>query len=143
MPLDQVPGQDDIIVQLKTIPGVDVYEGQYTPDGVTPPMDTNGMFKPYITTVFGASYQSKDRGIASERYNTVVTTVTVYCATPIDRVTRQYIDRIRNVLVGYIPTDCTQLAPYGGYIYVDSDLGVNRYVHSAVFRYTTNLSYSA
>lgn len=141
MPLSQVPAQDAIMAQLETIPGIDVYTGQYLTDGASPPMDANGLFKPYITTVFGASYLGADRGIVSERQNTLRTTVTVYCASPSDRITRQYIDRVREKLIGFIPPDATQLQAFGGYIYVDADLGVNRYVHSAVFQYTTNMSY--
>lgn len=143
MPLNQVPGQNDILAQLRTIPVIPVYEGQYLTDGAKPPMWEGGIFQPYITTVFGATYQGHDRGIVSERYNSVVTTVTVYCVAPTDKISRQYLDTVREKLTGFIPTDGTQLAPYGGYNYVDADLGANRYVNSAVFRYTTNMAYSA
>jgi len=142
MPLDQVPGQDDIMATLRTIPGVTVYEGQYLTDGAAPPMNNDGLFKPYITTVFGASYQANDRSIDGEQHQPLFTTATVYCVAPSDRIARQYRDKVRNLLTGFVPEDGTQLAAYGGYIYVDADLGVNRYVHSIVFRYTTNMSYT-
>lgn len=141
MPISQVPGQDDIMEQLRTIEGVEVYEGQYLTDGAVPKTNTQGLFEPYITTVFGASYMGADRGIVSERYNTMRTTVTVYVVSPSDRLTRQYLDIVRDKLLGFIPEDGTQLQPYGGYDFVDADLGVNRYVHSAVFQYSTNMSY--
>jgi hypothetical protein len=143
MPLNQLPGQDAIIAQLKTIVGANVYQGQYVTDGAIPPIDAQGLFEPYITTIFGATYRGHEPGIVSERYNSMNTTVTVYCASPDDRLTRSFIDDVRDKLIGFIPTDCTELKPNGGYIYVDADLGVNRYVHAVVFSYTTNMTYVA
>ena len=141
MAISQVPGQDDIISELETIVGVDVYTGQYLTDGAIPRLDDNGLFPPYITTVFGATYQGSSRGIVSERLNTMRTTVTVYVISPTDRLTRQYLDQVRDKLLGFIPEDGTELQAFGGYDFVDADLGVNRYVHSAVFQYDTNMGY--
>lgn len=140
MAISQLTGQNDIITQLKTISGVQVYEGQYLTDGAIPDLTESGLFTPYITTVFGPSYQGLDRGIISERLNTMRTTVTVYAVSPSDNLTRQVIDKVRDKLLGFKPTDATELAVYGGYNFVDADLGVNRYVHAAVFTYTTNMN---
>lgn len=140
MAIAQLAGQDAIVTALKTIVGVDVYEGQYVTDGSYPPMDDNGYFVPYLTTVFGSSYQGPDRGIVSERYNNLRTTVTVYSVAPIDRLSRQFNDAVRDKLLGFIPPDGTQLKAYGGYTYVDSDLGKNRYIHASVFQYSTNMN---
>jgi hypothetical protein len=141
MAISQVAGQDDILAELRTIDGVSVYEGQYLTDGAVPEMNNTGYFKPYITTIFGTSYQGDSRGIVTERYNTLRTTVTVYVVSPVDRVTRQILDQVRDKLLGFVPTDATQLAAYGGYTYIDADVGINRYVHAAVFTYSTNMSY--
>lgn len=141
MAISQIAGQDDIMALLRTIDGADVYEGQYLTDGAVPSLDENGLFPPYITTIFGATYQGSSRGIVSERYNTLRTTVTVYAVSPTDRLTRQYIDEVRELLLGFTPTDGTQLEAFGGYDFVDADLGVNRYVHSAVFQWDTNMGY--
>lgn len=140
MPLEQVPAHDSILAQLKTIQGIDVYEGQYITDGSIPKLDVNGLFPPYATTVFGASYEGTSRGIVKEKYNTLRTTVTVYVIAPTDRLTRQYVDKAREALLGFIPTDGSPLKPYGGYDFVDADLGVTRYVHSLVFSYETNMT---
>jgi len=142
MAIAQLAGQDSIVAALETIQGVDVYEGQYVTDGSHPPMDENGYFVPYLTVVFGSSYQGPDRGIVSERYNNLRTTVTVYSVAPIDRLSRQFKDAVAEKLLGFVPTDGTQLEAYGGYTYVDADLGKNRYVHAAVFSYSTNMSIS-
>ena len=140
MPVDQTPAQDSILAQLETIQGVDVYDGQYLTDGAIPKQDANGLFPPYITTVFGTSYRGSEPGIVSEQLNTLTTTVTVYVIAPTDRISRQYISRVREKLLGFIPEDGTQLRAFGGYDFVDADLGVNRYAHSAVFQYSTNMS---
>jgi hypothetical protein len=140
MSIAQVPGHDSIITQLKTITGVEVYEGQYLTDGVVPKQDNNGLFPPYITVVFGASYAGTSRGIVTERYNTMRTTCTVYVVSPTDKLTRQYIDQVRDKLLAFQPVDGTPMTPFGGYDFVDADLGVNRYIHSAVFQYESNVS---
>lgn len=141
MALDMLAGQDDIMDALRAIEGVDVYEGQYLTDGAVPSLDENGLFPPYITTIFGAVYQGSSRGIVSERLNTLRTTVTVYVVSPTDRLTREYIDKVRDALLGLVPTDGTELQAFGGYDFVDADLGVNRYVHSSVYQYDTNMGY--
>lgn len=141
MPISQLPGQDSIIAELKTIPGVEVYNGQYLTDGAVPKQNENALFRPYITTIFGANYQGNSRGIVTERYNTLSTTVTVYVVAPDDRISRDILDQVAEKLLGFIPVDGTQLKAYGGYNFVDADLGVNRYAHAAVYQYTTNLSY--
>jgi hypothetical protein len=140
--IDQLPGQDAIMAQLRTISGVQVYEGQYLTDGAVPNMDENSLFEPYLTTIFGASYAGASRGIVSEQLNTLRTTVTVYSIAPDDRLSREYLGQVRSLLLGFTPVDGTPLKAFGGYNFVDADLGVNRYVHSAIFSYETNLSYS-
>ncbi len=141
MPISQVPGQSDIMDELKTIPGVDVYEGQYLTDGAIPNMDAQGMFTPYLTTIFGANYRGAEPGIVSEQYNTLKTTVTVYVVSPGDKLTRVLLDQVNEKMLGFIPTDGTPLEAYGGYNFVDADLGANRYVHAAVYSYTSNMGY--
>jgi hypothetical protein len=140
MAIAQVDAREDIITQLETIPGVDVYRGQYLTDGAVPQMTEDGLFPPYITIVFGASYAGYSRGIVSERLNTLRTTVTVYVVSPSDSITLDFIDQVNDKMLGFVPTDGTELKAYGGYDYVDADLGVNRYVHSLVFTYQTNMS---
>lgn len=140
MSLAQVPGHDSILAALKTIQGVDVYEGQYLTDGAVPDQDANGLFPPYITTIFGASYQGSSRGIVTERYNTLRTTCTVYVVSPTDRLTRVYIDQVRDKLIGFAPVDGSHMEAFGGFDFADADLGVTRYIHSAVFQYETNMA---
>ena len=139
--IDPTTAHDEIIAQLNTIQGIDVYRGQYVPGDAVPEQDANGLFKPYATVVFGGNYQGDSRTIASLRYNTIRTTCTVYVVAPDDRLSVEFLSKVRDKLWGFTPTDSTPLDIYGGYDYVDSDLGVNRYVHAQVFEFSTNMTY--
>lgn len=143
MPLAQRPGQDSILDELRTIEGITVYEGQYLTDGAVPKITDKdqGLFEPYITTVFGASYKAHSRGIVSERYESLFTSVTVYVVSPDDSITRDILDQVRDKITGFVPVDGTALVENGGFIYVDADQGPNRYVHSIVYTYYSNMQW--
>jgi hypothetical protein len=142
MPVSSLPGEDDIIARLKTIPGVDVIEGEYTEDSYKPSIDTTtGMFRPYLTVKFDASAQTFDNGIADPSWDTQRAGFQVFIVSPADRVTRNLRDQVREkLLVSFRPTDGSYLKPRGGYSFVDPDLGYHRYVQVAGFTYTFNLS---
>lgn len=141
MPLDSMPGEDDVVARIKTIPGVDVFEGEYLPDSFTPVLDANKMFKPYLVIKFNAGFPTYDNGIVGPEKDSLRNTFSVYVVTPSDRVTRQIRNQVREkMLTNFVPRDGSSLRPQGGYSFVDTDLGYNRYVHNIGFAYQTNLS---
>jgi len=141
MPLAQTPGEDDIIARLRTIPGVDVMEGEYTPDGYVPPVDSAGLFKPYILVRFDAPQTGYDPGIADPSWDTQRASLVTYIVSPDDRVTRQIRDQVREkLLINFRPTDGGFLRPKSGFNFVDPDLGYHRYVQAIGFTYNFNLS---
>lgn len=141
MPLDTSAGEQDIVAKIKTIPGVDVFEGEYLPDSFVPVVDANKMFKPYLLIKFNAGFPTYDNGIVGPDKDTLRNTFSVYVVSPVDRVTRNIRDQVRQkMLTDFRPTDGSSLRPAGGYSFIDTDLGYHRYVHNIGFAYTTNLS---
>lgn len=141
MVLSIVNSEDDVIAQIKTVPGIDVYAGAYTPDSFNPRVDAHGMFTPYVLVRFNGSYQTNDQGIIGYDKDTLRNTFTAYIVSPDDRTTRDLRDQVRQaLLVDFQPTDSSSLAPAGGLSFVDADLGYNRYVNASDYYYITNLS---
>lgn len=141
MSLDSSAGEDDVLAKLKTIPGVDVITGEYTPDSWKPTVDVNGMFKPYFTVKFNAGFPTYDNGIVGPDKDSLRNTFSVYVVSPDDNLTRKLRNQVRvKMLTNFEPTDGSSLRPTGGFSFVDSDLGYNRYVHNIGFAYQTNLS---
>ena len=141
MPLATLAGEIDIINKLKEIPGVDVMEGDYVDDSYLPEVDSNKLFKPYILVKFNGSFQEYDNGICGPDKDTQRATITVYCVSPEDRVTRTIRDQVRvKMLTNFRPTDGGPLRPGNAFSFVDPDLGYHRYVHALAYTYTFNLS---
>lgn len=142
MPLSTVAGEDDIIAKLRTIEGVDVIEGEYTQDSWNPQVDpVNKMFAPYLLVKFNGGFPAYENGICGPEKDTQRATFSVFVVSPDDRKTREYRDRVRELmLTDFRPTDGSSLRPTGGYSFIDADLGYHRYVSNVGFSYMTNLS---
>lgn len=141
MPLETVPGEDDILARVRTVPGIDVIEGEYTQDSFAPKTDANKMFRPYALVKFNGSFQSYDNGIVGPEKDTQRATITIYVVSPDDRTSRILRDQIRiALLTDFSPTDGSALRPGNSYSFTDPDLGYHRYVHTLGFSYLTNLS---
>lgn len=142
MPLQQKPGEDDIVAVLRTIQGVDVIEDEYTEDSYVPKVDaTTGMFLPYITVKFDGATSTFDNGIADPSWDTQRGGVQIFVVSPQPSVTRDLRDQVRvKLLKDFRPTDGSYLKSRGGFSFVDPDLGYHRYVQVIGFSYTFNLS---
>jgi len=141
MPLASVTGEDQIVIKLKEIVGVDVIEGEYTQDSYVPVVDANKMFKPYLLVKFNGGFPAYDNGIVGPEKDTQRATFSVYIVSPVDRVTRTLRDQVREkMLTNFAPTDGSSLRPTGGFSFIDADLGYHRYVSNVGFSYNFNLS---
>lgn len=141
MSLNSLQSEDDIMDKLKTIPGVDVIEGEYTEDSFVPKEDANKMFRPYLLVKFNGGFPAYDNGIVGPELDTQRASFSIYIVAPDDRVARDIRSQVRiKMLTDFQPTDSSSLRPTGGFSFVDSDLGYNRYAHNIGFAYTFNLS---
>lgn len=139
--LGTVTGEDDIVLKLKELAGIDVMEGDYTDDSFLPVVDENKLFKPYMLVKFNGAFQVYENGICGPEKDTQRATFTVYIVSPDDRVTREYRDKVREkMLTNFRPTDGSSLRPGNSYSFTDPDLGYHRYVHALAFSYLFNLS---
>lgn len=143
MPLTTLTGEKEVMALLRTIPNVTWQEGSYLEDGYSPEANEDGLFEPYALVEFGGSYEfTADNGLAGPRWDTQRATFTIYMAAPFDAVARQVKDRVKELLVGFRPTDGSALRINTGYAFTDADLGYNRYVQVIGFSYQYNLSAS-
>lgn len=142
MPLSSVPAEDAITLRLKDMEGIDVYEGDYLDDGIKPDVDKeSGFFVPYALIKYQGSTETADNGLGGPDKDMQRATFSVYLVTPQDRLTRQYRDEVRKLmLTDFRPPDSSSLKPNGGYSFTDTDLGYSRYVHVIGFRFFHNLS---
>jgi hypothetical protein len=127
--------------RIRTVPGIDVIEGEYTPDSFKPKTDANGMFDPYVLVKFNGDFPAHENGIVGPDKDTQRASFSIYVVAPDDRIARDIRNQIRVVLLtNFAPTDGSSLRATGGYSFVDSDLGYQRYAHNAAFSYLRNLS---
>lgn len=141
--LDLVTGQDEIVNVLKTIPNVEVFEGDYIPEGTYVDADPDSkMFKPHLIVSFQGEYDvsSNEKGIIGPRFDPSRATFRVYCVAPFDRDARRLKDLMRNKIVGFTPTDGSHVMVTTGYSFTDADLGYFRYVHAVGFQYKANMN---
>lgn len=140
MPLSASAGENDILAKLKTIPGVDVMESDYTDDSYVPDQ-VNGLFKPYIQVKFNGAFQEYNNGIVGPDKDTLRANFTVYVVSPDAATTRNIRDQVRvKLLTNFRPTDGSSLRPSTSFSFVDPDLGFHRYVQALSFNYSFNLS---
>lgn len=141
MPLNSLPGEDDIAARIGTIDGADVMQGEYASDSFVPELDANKMFAPYILIKFNPAFPAYDDGIVGPEKDTLRATFSVYVVSPDDRTTREFSHEVKELLLtDFKPTDGSSLKPTGGYSFIDADLGYHRYVQTASYAYMTNLS---
>lgn len=141
MTLGTAAGELDIVNKIKEVPGIDVIEGEYTPDSYIPVTDANKMFVPYALIKFNGAFPWNDNGIVGPQYDTLRASFSVYVVAPTDRVARSIRDQVRiKLLTNFHPTDGSLLSNSTGLSFIDSDLGYNRYVHNVGFSYLFNLS---
>jgi hypothetical protein len=141
MPLSFILGEDDITTRIKTVPGIDVLEGEYLPDSFVPETDDNGLFVPYVTIKFNGSFPANDNGIVGPEKDTQRISVSIYVVAPDSRVSRNIRDQITaTLLTDFKPTDGSSLRPAGSLSFIDVSLGYKRYVSQLNFSYYANLS---
>lgn len=142
MPLEQLAGEDDIIAKIRELTDLDVFEGEYTPDGYKPELDPESkLFAPYITVKFHPAISGNDPGIADPAWDTQRGSFTVFVVSPDDRTTREIRDRVRvKLLKDFRPEDGSRIRVRGGFSFTDPDVGYHRYVQANEYTYVFNLS---
>jgi hypothetical protein len=141
MPLTFTLGENDVLTKIRTIPGVDVLEGEYAPDFWKPTVDDNGNFIPYLTVKFNGAFPANDNGIVGPEKDTQRVSVSIYIIAPDSNISRQIRDQVTTVLLtDFKPTDGSSLRSAGSLSFIDTSLGHKRYVSSVSFNYLANLS---
>lgn len=110
--------QNEIVAELRSIPFMDVYEGQMSDEQFTELLINTDQIKPFITVNFGGMVETSRRhhGIAGAKYDSNTMTTVVRAIANTDKNSRIVMDQIWKKLVGFEPVNCGELraALFGG-----------------------------
>lgn len=116
--MSYVTAQDEILAQLRTIKGVEVYEGVMSANVIAKLEDNTNQMRPFIAVDFSAIVRSHKRvqGIVGAAYDTHEGSIMVHAIASDNSTARKVIQSARDVLLGFVPTNCGELnaETYGG-----------------------------
>lgn len=138
--------QDEITAQLKTIPNVDLYEGQMSDEAFAALVADSNQIKPFITVSYGGLIDPRKRvnGITGAKQDSQDTTFVVRAVANTDRTSRKALQLALDKLVGFVPTDCSEIntALFGGTGQVSSLGNPTRYASVQALRLLVNSPYT-
>lgn len=113
MSLATKPVQDSIIVRLDTSLPLDVYDSE-VPDEKQLPL-SGGLMQSYIVVYFSEPVRAATgRGIISTRRDLHRAGCTVQVVSPRSGDARMWADSVKDLLVGFIPPDASEMVLEGG-----------------------------
>ncbi len=140
--MSQLAVEDQIIALVRTIPFVDVYEGQMSDEAFSALLTDSNQIQPFITVSFGGLIDPRRRinGIAGAKTHTQDTTFVVRCVGNTDRTSRQVRDLAHAKIIGYVPTNCSEIqtALFGGTGQVSSLGNPTRFAAVQAYRFLLN-----
>lgn len=140
--MSQLSVEDEITNLVKTIPHVDVYEGPMSDEKFAALLEDTNQIKPFITISFGGLIDPRRRinGIVGAKAKSYDTTFIVRCVASTDRTSRQVRDLVKDKVLGYVPTNCSEIdmALFGGTGEVSSLGNPTRYASVQAYRFLLN-----
>lgn len=110
--------QDEIVALLKTIPHVDVYEGNMSDEAFAALLANSDSLRPFITVAFGGKIKPTRsvNGITGAKAHSHDVTIVTRCVASTDRNSRVVNQLVEDKLLGYVPDNCGEIhaALYGG-----------------------------
>lgn len=136
--------QDEIVDVLKTIPHVDIHEGNISDEDFATLVANSDALRPFITIQFGGMIDPRRRvnGITGAKAHSHDVTIVVRCVGSTDRISRQVWQLVWDKLIGYMPVNCGEIraALYGGTGQVSSLGNPTRYAAVQAFTLLVNSS---
>ena len=148
MGLATYPTEELILVRLRTIPFVTIYDDEVPyDDDIQPPIDAStGLVKPYCNIYFGGPREAAgDRGIVEASKNGTVAYVTVQVNGGTGESVRRVKDQVSGVLVGWVPdTNSSQLRLEGSVSYRKASTTTmpKLFVYEVAYSYRSNMNLS-
>lgn len=140
--MSQLAAEDQITALLKSIPNVDFYEGLMSDEAFAALVADANQIKPFITVSFGGLIDPRRNvnGITGAKAKSYDTTFIVRCVASTDRTTRQVRDIVRDKVLGFVPTNCSEIdmALFGGTGEVSSLGNPTRYASVQAYRFLLN-----
>lgn len=139
---DSYAASQEILARIKTIPHVDVYEGQVDDDASVPLIIGTNKIKPYISVNFGGTTQAPKRykGVCGAKGDTQEADTVIQCVASTDDGARKLLSIVDGLILGFQPTNCGELQPalYGGTGKISSLGAPTRYAAVQVYSYFVN-----
>lgn len=129
--------------RLKALGNIEVYQDSL-PDGVKPPVGSNGLLRPYLVYYVTEPIRAaRGRHIVSVKYDVNIMILTVRVVAGDRHAANSVADRVRQTLVGWAPTNSGELAPVGGagHSRTSSETQPSEYVRDLAFEFRTNLTF--
>lgn len=134
--------QREITDLLRTIPNVDLYEGNMSDEAFAALVADSTQIRPFITISFGGFIDPRKRvnGIVGAKTHSHDTTFVVRTVGSTDRISQQVWQLCWDKLIGYVPTNCGEIgaALYGGTGQVSSLGNPTRYAAVQAYRMLVN-----
>lgn len=141
MTLDMTAQEDDILARLRTgMAPVKVIDTE-VPDIFDDTPVGDGVFKPYIATIWGGPIlNQRDRGIVGVRNDLMKTYVVIRVVTPDADTNRSLYRKLMNLMVGYRPINSGEMLNVAGMAYTNGNATTKptRYFREVNFEYATN-----
>ena len=144
MALTDEPFRADVEARINTAyPNIDTYVSEVPEDKDV--VWNNGLFSPYVVLYFGGPVRAAgDRSIVSTRYDTTIVYCTVEVYAPKAGTASIIKNNLIDLLTGFRPTDCGELATEGGFAFSKASNVVRptQYIESVGFSARSNLSWN-
>lgn len=141
MTLDVTAPEEDILVRLRTgMAPLEIIDTE-VPDIFDDVPVGDGVFKPYIATIWGGPIlNQRDRGIVSVRNDLKTAYVIVRVVTPDANTNRLLYKKVYNLMDGYRPVNSGEMSVQGGMAYTNGNATnkPTRYYREINFVYQTN-----
>lgn len=136
--------QDEITNVLKTIPHVDIHEGNIADEDFATLVANSDSLRPFVTIQFGGMIDPRRsvNGITGAKAHSHDVTIVVRCVGSTDRISQQVWQLVWDKLIGYMPVNCGEIraALYGGTGQVSSLGNPTRYAAVQAFTLLVNSS---
>ena len=145
--MSYLDNQDEITAVLKSIPNVDVHEGQMSDEAFTALIADSNQLKPFITISFGGLLDPRKRvnGIVGAKANSQDTTFVVRTVASTDRTARRAMQLVLDKVIGFVPTNCGEIdtALFGSTGQISSLGNPTRFASVQAFRFLVNDPYTS
>lgn len=137
-----VDSQQEILALVRAIPNLAVHDDELADEVTVELIPGTDQIRPFVTLSFGGEVEAPSRynGIAGAAKDTAESTIVVQAVASTSGGARKTMQRVRNVLIGFKPTNCGEIrnALFGGTGKLSHLGNPTRYASNQSFRFYQN-----